>query len=165
MSCVNSEVNNVVEQSPKLYRMLMNYKFGFIDENGKIVIEPCFEYADPVFSNGVCFAKKGEQCGMINTSGEFVLDFTDKKFFNIPQFINGFSVLKCGEWNNGIINLKGDLIIPMYPSPNDLYVYSYDNGAYYLGKRDMDKQLNTKRTRLNPVSFFLLYVSDLTEDL
>ena len=112
LSCVNSEVSNVVEQSPKLYRMLMNYKFGFIDENGKIVIEPCFDYADCVFSDGVCFAKKGEQCGMINTSGEFVLDFTDRKFFNIPQFVNGFSTWECGEWNNGVINLKGDLIIP-----------------------------------------------------
>ena len=36
--------------------------------------------------------------------------------------------------------------LPM--TSNDLYVYSYDNGAYYLGKRDMDKQLDAKRPRL-----------------
>ena len=47
-------------------------KVGFIDENGKMVIEPQFDLADP-FSEGMAAVLKAPSWGYIDKSGKMVI--------------------------------------------------------------------------------------------
>lgn len=49
-------------------------KWGFIDNDGKIVIEPKFDEAKS-FSNGLAAVKLGDNWGFINERGELVIDY------------------------------------------------------------------------------------------
>lgn len=93
-----------------LYRILVGEKYGFIDSHGKIVIEPQFDEAYLYFSDGLCCAKSGDRVGLIDSTGTFVVDLADSvRVFN---FIKGHAPINSGWCKNGIINKKGECIIP-----------------------------------------------------
>ena len=66
----NSGIKNPV--SHELYRIQVGGKCGFINEYGKLVIEPQFDRAYWYFTDSVCFVTVGERHGLINTDGDFV---------------------------------------------------------------------------------------------
>lgn len=49
-------------------------KWGFVNSDGKITIEPKFDEAKS-FSNGLAAVKSGDKWGFINQSGELVIDY------------------------------------------------------------------------------------------
>lgn len=102
------------EKTNSLYRILVADKYGFMDENGKIVIEPQFDDAFPYFSEGVCFAKMGEKRGLIDSLGAFTMELGDTVRY-VANFTNGLARIDCSDWlfiQNGIINKEGKLVIP-----------------------------------------------------
>ena len=48
-----------------------NGKYGFVDENGKVVIDPKFDEAYD-FKGGFAIIKNGEDCGFIDETGKVI---------------------------------------------------------------------------------------------
>ncbi len=51
----------------------LNDLWGFVDKQGKIVIEPKLEYASQ-FTNGLAYAEINGKAGFINKKGVFVIE-------------------------------------------------------------------------------------------
>lgn len=99
-------------EDENLYRIMVGDKYGFINERGQIIIEPQFDYANKFFSEGVCFVKTEEKKGLIDKTGYFVTELPDSIDY-VGDFIGGLSQASKKGWNRGIINKKGELIIPL----------------------------------------------------
>ena len=110
VSCTTNTTNKE-EKSNSLYRILVADKYGFIDEHGKIVIEPQFDDAYTLFSEGVCFARIGERRGLIDNTGTFIMEFGDSVRM-VSNFIKGLSRINCGYGKVGVINRDGKVIVP-----------------------------------------------------
>lgn len=101
-------------------------KYGYINENAEIIINPMFEEADP-FENGLAKVTIGNDgkktIGYIDRTGKFVLPaiYEDGTFLPSPDLVE----VKFGNW--GIVNLKGEFIVP--PNFDDLLV-SPDSDNY-----------------------------------
>lgn len=111
-ACSSNNDYNKGEWS-ELYRINVGGKYGFINENGDIVIEPQFDEAFFNFKKGeVCFARTGERRGLINTEGEFVVEL-DKGINFVWSYRNGIAC--CHGENNrfGIIDINGVIVLPI----------------------------------------------------
>lgn len=98
-------------KSQELYRIQVGGKCGFINEKGKLMIEPQFDRAYWYFSDGVCYAEIGERKGLINTDGEFVVEL-DNSINWVYQSQNGVSVFLTKNGKRGIINIGGEVVLP-----------------------------------------------------
>jgi len=118
---------------------MMSEKWGFIDKNGEIVIDPKYDAATD-FKNGYAIVKDGFKSGVIDVTGKFIIKpdymslypFEDEVFtFNnrneigyfykgnstqiyknaqeIKPFYNGLAAIKTNNW--GFINKKGEIEI------------------------------------------------------
>lgn len=96
---------------PTYYKIIVNDKSGFIDANGKIIIEPQFDYAYHNFSEDLCYAELGDRQGLIDINGNFIIELADSVEF-VANFVNGYATLNCGYNKNGIINKEGKVIVP-----------------------------------------------------
>ena len=76
------------------YRITVNDNVGFIDANGKIKIEPQFDEAYNIFTEGVCYAEIGNRKGLIDVEGNFIVEFADT-VINVNNFINGWVSSNC----------------------------------------------------------------------
>jgi hypothetical protein len=93
----------------ELFRILRNEKWGFIDAQGSIVIEPRFDYAFP-FRNGFTVVRTGEERtgkrAFLNASGELITGFV---FDRAYHFVNGFgTAVMDGKW--GFIRPDGTTV-------------------------------------------------------
>lgn len=102
-----------------------SYKCGFINDEGKFVIEPQFDNAGD-FSGGAATVQKGKNYGILSKDGKFVS--VDCDFMS--DFSNGYArISKNGK--DALINTNGEITIPY---SNDLrFEYYYENGDYVLG--------------------------------
>ena len=110
IGCTSTDKEELIE-SKELYRIQVGGKCGFINERGKLVIEPQFDKAYWVFGDSICYAEIGERKGLINTDGEFVTEL-DKSIFWIYQFNNGVATFTIDTGKEGIINKSGEIILP-----------------------------------------------------
>lgn len=76
----------------------INGKWGYIDNTGKVQIEPQFEDAKP-FSNGLAAVKMNDLWGYIDSTGQIVIDpvFLDANSMN--EAGNAFVLTDDNEWN------------------------------------------------------------------
>lgn len=93
------------------YRVLVDDKYGFIDSKGRIVIEPQFDYVYTTFSEDICYAELGENKGIIDINGSFIVELPDSVSY-ISNYLKGLSRLSCGNDKIGIINKEGKIVIP-----------------------------------------------------
>lgn len=104
-----------------------NGKFGFVDESGKVVINPQFEYARPFHESyaAVCQNKKW---GFIDKSGKIVIN---PQFEGVMDFHKGKASFYNGK-QCGFIDSKGSYII----NPQFDYAMSISEGmaSVYSGK-------------------------------
>lgn len=102
-----------------LYIIIENGKVGYIDENGKIIIEPQFDYCggqyfylsdctDFFYTDGYAIVTKGNKYGLINRKGKTVLNF--KYDVLIDEFDGNYLTTVNGKY--GMINHKGKTVIP-----------------------------------------------------
>lgn len=69
-----------------LYRDTGTGKVGFINEEGKIAIQPIYEHG-LFFENGVAIVKYKNGWGIINTTGDWVFG-PNKKFDEVYKYLN-----------------------------------------------------------------------------
>lgn len=125
-SCSSKDIINrdVEPESQELYRIKVGGKCGFINENGKLVIEPQFDRAYWFFTDGVCFATVGERRGLINSDGEFVVEL-DPSINWIRKFNNGIANFDNNKGMRGLISKSGRIVLPAIYQD---ILYDEDNG-------------------------------------
>ena len=98
-----------------------NNKFGFVDNEGNIVIPPVFDWTTG-FEKGMARAKYNGYWGYIDELGEFVIDpiYADLGFFDE----NGMAYA-CFEGQYGYINRKGEWVI----EPEYDRAYEFDSNG------------------------------------
>jgi hypothetical protein len=112
-SCSQSSKQN--NDKVSLFSISQNGKWGFIDEKGKIVINPQFDDVSS-FSEGLSGVKIGDKWGFIDKKGKIVIN---------PQFdkVRGFSEGLCGVKivsKYGFIDKTGKYVInPLFDRVGD----------------------------------------------
>ena len=87
----------------------LNDKWGVVDTNINIVIQPKFDSLGYSFAQGLIAAKSGKFWGYVDRTGTWVIP---PKYEWYRAFANGKSlVAQKGKW--GIINSRGETIIPL----------------------------------------------------
>ena len=82
-------------------------KWGYIDNNGRLVIAPQFDEADH-FTEGMAAVRKGNKWGFINYKG---LPMTLFDFDEVTYFNRGIAAAKKnGKW--GAVGKKGAIVNP-----------------------------------------------------
>lgn len=108
-SCNSTSINKEKEED-QLLRVQIGEKFGFINLDGKIVIEPQFDDANPTFVEDMCPARIGDKYGLIDKNGNFLL-ILDKDIKSCSNFLNGLARVSLGENSFNIINKEGNFIL------------------------------------------------------
>lgn len=109
--CLLAACNQNTKVDDNLYRIMVGEKYGFMDASGKIVIEPQFDDANELFSEGVCFVKTENRRGLIDKTGVFIVVLPDTVEY-VGEFKGGLSRASNGM-DRGVINKNGELIIPL----------------------------------------------------
>ena len=115
-SCSISDSDNA---KSNLYRVLVGEKYGFINSEGKIVIEPQYDDAYRYFSSGVCYVKVGDKRYLIDESGNIKNEIVDS-IETVRNFVDGLSLINSYlSWGedivfqaSGIMNSDCELIVP-----------------------------------------------------
>ncbi|WP_197057315.1 WG repeat-containing protein [Alistipes sp. ZOR0009] len=102
-------------------------KFGFVDESGKVVVNPQFEFTRP-FNEGYAAVCQNKKWGFINKSGKIVIN---PQFQGVMDFHNGKASFYNGK-QSGFIDVKGNYVI----NPQFDYAMSISEGmaSIYSGK-------------------------------
>lgn len=82
-------------------------RFGFIDESGRVVVEPRYRYAYS-YNEGLAAVSRGWKFGFIDRAGNEVIDF---KYDQVIGFNEGLALVVKGK-RCGYIDKKGDFVIP-----------------------------------------------------
>ncbi|MDR1169052.1 MAG: WG repeat-containing protein [Heliobacteriaceae bacterium] len=156
--CLNTANSSNYEN---LYLVELNSKYGFINDKGKTIIQPQYDFADN-FSEGYAAVKKNGRYGYININGDFTiapvyiraLDFHEglasvmnnenewlvinskskvqmKGLSNSIKFSSGLADLTSGD-KCGYIDKKGDWQI----HPRYSYCYNFANGSATVKTED-----------------------------
>lgn len=97
-------------------------KWGFVDTNGNIVIEPRF-YSVGDFSEGLCSVMSyNGKWGFIDKTGKIIIN---PKFDRVFRFEKGMAVVSIND-KFGVINEKGEIII------NPIYDFIKPDGNLFL---------------------------------
>jgi hypothetical protein len=80
--------------------------YGFIDKNGKVVVDPKYSRADG-FKNGLAIIEVNKKVGYINKLGQIVVQ---PQFDDARDFYEEMAVVRCGS-KYGFIDARG---IPLF---------------------------------------------------
>jgi hypothetical protein len=84
-----------------LARIKFGASYGFVDKNGKYVINPTYEDATSFSASGTALVKTGGKWGVIDKTGAFLLEakynatYTNTNFTSL--YDDGYVFLKDGE--------------------------------------------------------------------
>lgn len=103
--------------------MLEDYKYGFIDPEGHVVISPIYDYAFP-FHDGIAIVRKDAVWIAVDVNGNkiFEVKSSGHEYDNPLLFYNGYSVIE-----NSLYNSKGEKKYEM--PPNISYISSFKGGV------------------------------------
>lgn len=110
-----------------LFVVTVNGKDGFIDRDGKIVIDPVFEKAYP-FTDGLAAVQKQGAWGFIDTQGRVVIV---PQFVSVGHFSEGLAIFEGKQCPNkkGYIDKHGKVVIePRFDAAAD-----FRNGVAKVG--------------------------------
>ena len=153
----NSSFANITDVSKKsedinaLFPIMQNNKLGFIDRNGKIVIQPQFNnifYSKSLryevqkrfaFPEGLRAVVTTGGWGFIDSTGKFVIE---PKFNSIGNFSDGLAgvfinVNNGGKYIKGFIDKTGKLVITL-PDDTSNYDEFYFNEGFAVIKKGKD---------------------------
>lgn len=109
-ACSMGNIEDSIE-GKELYRIQVGGKCGFINEKGKLIIDPQFDNAFCFFWDSVCYAQIGNKKGLINMHGDFVVQL-DTVINWVYKFENDIAVFITKSGKYGIINKLGKTILP-----------------------------------------------------
>jgi hypothetical protein len=116
---------NIKAQNESPIRFYQNYKAGFKDKNGKIIVPALFESASE-FKNGFAIVSVNNKKGFIDQNGKIVIEI---QFDDVSLFENGLSAAKFnGKY--GYINTKGSWEIE--PKFEEAYLFSNNRARVKL---------------------------------
>lgn len=137
-------------------------KWGFIDKSGNFVIPNKYSHVTSFCEGWAVVSQQGKQF-YIDKSGKCVLEFNAKY---LTPFYNGLAiVIDCDidspDLNFGIINKKGEILIPLK------YAYISPKEEYYMlwGKDGLRGLVNDKGKIILPCEYSHLSISGLTNGL
>ena len=112
---------------PPLFVVTVNGNDGFIDREGKVVIEPAFEKAYP-FTEGLAAVQKHGVCGFIDTKGRVVIE---PRFVTVGLFSDGLASFRDKRFTDpwGYIDKTGKVII----KPQFDAAAAFRNGVAQVG--------------------------------
>ena len=126
MSCTSEITTN--ESLPTLYRILVGDKYGFMDQSGKVLIEPQFDDAPIKFYDEICWAKINEQFFLIDRSGAITAQFPNTvKYFqqeenglfifsttltSVNDYLFSLSSGKLEKIKMGVFDRNAKIVIP-----------------------------------------------------
>ena len=133
----------LAQDNNPLFVVMVNDKVGYIDQSGKITIEPQFEGGND-FSEGLAIAsvynKRGKyKSGYIDKTGRFVVQPVFDTAWDFSEGLARVSFGKCGSPNNdnekiGFIDKSGKFVIKpkcgKFYSFSDGLALAFDNGKY-----------------------------------
>ncbi|HLV43072.1 MAG TPA: WG repeat-containing protein [Brumimicrobium sp.] len=106
-----------------LFQFIKNGKYGFMNEEGVVMIAPTFEYAGQ-FKNGLAVVIKNEKYGYINKNGELLIDY---QFEEALDFDQGRAIVEVDD-QYGLIDVSGNYIL--HPKFKD--IGSFSEGLTYV---------------------------------
>lgn len=113
---------------------------GYMNKSGKIVIPAQYSYAEK-YSDGLAYVANDENMGFIDKTGKMVID-TKGKFSSGGGFIKGFCVVVDDSDLMGIVNKKGEVIVPFEYVINalsdDMYVACKSDDSLKYGAFSYD---------------------------
>ncbi len=141
---IKPKFDEVDEFSEGLARVKVDGKYGYIDYNGKMVVEPSFVLAKRYFYNGLagvyidtvewqqwkdgkhlCYARK---VGFIDKTGRYVIK---PQYDNAGNFLHGLAWIEIGG-KYGFIDKAGNMVVE--PQFDWRPEYEYKNGFYIVSK-------------------------------
>ena len=99
--------DDVEEYSENIARVMVNEKYGFIDNTGANIVNPVFEDALD-FSEGLAAVKLNGKWGCIDSTGATVIDH---KFDSVGYFKEGLACIRMDK-KYGYIDTTGEVVIP-----------------------------------------------------
>lgn len=96
------------ERGESLADVKIDGKFGYINKQGKIVIEPQFDEAG-YFNEGLAKVKIGEKSGFIDQDGKFIIELKIDPIF-VEPFSEGLAKVSV-KLKSGFIDKSGNTII------------------------------------------------------
>jgi hypothetical protein len=102
--------------SEGLAQVKSNRKYGFVNEEGEVVIPLMYDSAGP-FSDGLAKVRLGDQWGFINNNGNVVVPLM---YDYVDDFHDGLAkVLLIDQW--GCVDTTGREVLPcIYPREDNL---------------------------------------------
>ncbi len=102
---VSNQIQSQSQEEIPRFLIFQKRKWGFINEAGKVIIQPEFSYIRSFYENRAAF-KKGNKWGFIDPNGKVVIA---PQFDHVGNFIDGRSVFKKGnKW--GLTDPNGRFI-------------------------------------------------------
>ncbi|MDR2449833.1 MAG: WG repeat-containing protein [Prevotellaceae bacterium] len=98
--------------SESLFPLKINNRYGFINNQGQLIIDSVFEFAQP-FSDDRALIQKDGKYGFINTRGEvifYVEGIASRQW--IHSFSDGLAAVKTNNRQWGFVDKNGNFAIP-----------------------------------------------------
>lgn len=92
----------------KLYPVISEGKYGFINTQGKLMIPAMYNEVGP-FQEGLAVVSKDDKFGIIDKKNQMIIDF---QFDEILEFVNNRAIVRKGE-KYGLIDRLGKLVFPL----------------------------------------------------
>jgi len=108
-----SGLNSVGGMHNGLFSAMKSEKWGYMDKNLNFVIPPSWEEVSPFNENGyaVVYFKERKRIGVIDKKGSYVL--SPVSYTNAIFETQDLLRVRDSEASYGIINVKGDVIVPV----------------------------------------------------
>lgn len=121
---MNSNTQSVTAKEVRLIPYNKGSRFGFCDENKKIVIEPKYNSARP-FSDGLAIVTPNKKSGAIDKTGKEIIP---AKYDYIDDFVDGVAAMSFGGYpdgKSGLIDKTGKEILP----PKYDFISKFEEGV------------------------------------
>ena len=114
LSCSESE-SQVNTKADKLYSIIVNEKWGFIDKTGKVIVEPRYDFIEE-FKDGYAAVFVGDKMGFIDLTGNLVIEPQFEAL--VFGFDDGYAIV---EKDNVIflIDTTGEIMHSTIEKPED----------------------------------------------
>lgn len=145
-SCSSNSVLQDKEEEI-LLRIQIGEKYGFINKEGKVVIEPQFDGATITFTNDLCFVREGSKRGFINKKGEYAIELGDSIEWVSP-FIKDVAVVEISGNRYNIINKDGSLLF-RESKPNKIEINVDNDSVYFYTQISSNKNHTIEPQQLN----------------
>jgi len=100
--------------SNRIYPVPVNNKWGYIDCNGKLVLEPVYDYAKDFYNSKYAIVRKGRFYAVIDVKGNELIPFAYEslKLCWKMRSKNGYLYIAYNGARYGVVNIKNEIIIP-----------------------------------------------------